>query len=374
MMERKHCNFIKEYRSIQSILIITLLGITMAGLYGQKKPADPLKPVISNLPAANPSEVGMRMDTISHLLELIRQTNHPDFRGLIVFKNNKLVVEEYFNTFWRATIEDIRSAGKSITGILAGIAIDQGLISSVDQRLDAFFPAFSNHKGQPIRIRDLLAMSSGLDADDNNNNSPGNFTNWVLEDDWIQFAQTLPEVFPPGSRYVYNDVCPMLIGEIIQKASGMTLATFAEKYLFAPLGIEEYYWYSAPNGHTVPMGNLYLSTLDFAKIGLLLLNEGMWMGSRVVNQQWIQQLSKPRFDLSSIDPFAQGYGNFWFTGTKVWKGKSIPYYYASGNGGNLLFIVPEFQMVVALTSTAYGQGYGHFRGHRIFETILHAIN
>lgn len=111
----------------------------MAGLYGQKKPADPLKPVISNLPAANPSEVGMRMDTISHLLELIRQTNHPDFRGLIVFKNNKLVVEEYFNTFWRATIEDIRSAGKSITGILAGIAIDQGLITSVDQRLDAFF-------------------------------------------------------------------------------------------------------------------------------------------------------------------------------------------------------------------------------------------
>lgn len=346
---------------------------------GQGNLADPLKPPVLALPGADLASVKMSQDTITRLIQLINTTPPNDFRGMVVIKDNKLVVEEYFNTYWRETIHDIRSAGKSVTSLLLGIAIEKGLVKDTEQSIYDFFPgpefiqpAKDEHRD--IKIKHLLMMSSGLNADDNDEHSPGNSSNWLTKEDWVDFAISLPMIFTPGERYVYNDVCPMLIGAIIEEASGKKLSDFANENLFSPLGIREVYWYTAANGRTGPMGNLYISTLDFAKIGQLLINKGVWEGKTIVSPTWINEISKKRFDISKEDPFADAYGYFWFFTTKEVNGKKYDCMYASGNGGNLLFIVPGENLVVSLTSSAYGQGYGHQRSHNIFTYLLNSMN
>jgi CubicO group peptidase (beta-lactamase class C family) len=315
---------------------------------------------------------------VQEMIELIRTTPPNDFRGLVVMKDGKVVLEEYFNTYWRDTVHDIRSAGKSVTALLLGVAIDKGLVKDVDQSIRDFFPRMQSAApgADPyakITIAHLLTMSSGLDADDGDEKSPGNALHWMSRDDWAKFAMTLPIRAEPGTKWVYSDVCAMLTGAIIERVSGMKLSDFARQNLFEPLGIREYYWYTGKGGNTGAAGNLYISTLDFAKIGQLVLDGGRWQGKQLVSQNWIREIARKRMDISNTNPFSQGYGYFWWLSEKNIDGRAYSVFYASGNGGNVLFIVPQEHLVVSLTSSAYGQGYGHQRAHNVFALILKAI-
>jgi CubicO group peptidase (beta-lactamase class C family) len=362
----------KYYTTAIIVLLISLSS------HAQRRLVDPLEPEVPNLTRKDPTAAGLNPDTLSRLNRVINTTPPNDFRGLVVIKDNMLVVEDYFNTYWRETIHDIRSAGKGVTALLLGIAIDKGLVKSTEQRIYDFFPAPkffqpANDGHREIKIKHLLAMSSGLNADDNDENSPGGTGNWLMADNWVNFTISLPMIFKPGQKYVYNDICPMLVGAIIEETSGMKLADFARENLFEPLGIREVYWYTAPNGRTGPMGNLYVTALDFAKIGLLVLNKGRWNGEMIVSPYWIDAIYKTRIDISKDDPFATSYGHFLFGTTKEVNGKKYECFYASGNGGNLLFVVPSENLVVSLISSAYGQGYGHRRSHNIFEIVLRSL-
>lgn len=337
-----------------------------------------LRSPLLELPAQSPKDAGLDPDTLQAMLSLVRITPPADFRGLVVIKGGRLVVEEYFHTYWRETIHDVRSAGKSITALLLGIAIDKRLIASEEQRLSEFFPGMrpggaSADAFADITLRHLLTMSSGIDADDADDRSPGQTSRWLNREDWVRYALALPMRSTPGEKWVYTDISPMLIGAVIEKVSGMRLADFAREHLFTPLGIREYYWYTGRGGRTGPMGNLYLSTLDFAKLGQLMLRNGQWQGRQVVSTRWTRALSAQRFDISGTNPFATGYGYMWYQGVRVVNGHKYEYHFASGNGGNVLIVLPELDMVVALTSSAYGQGYGHQRTQNIFESILRSI-
>lgn len=355
-----------------------IIVLTITNCLGQNNFSDKLKPPIPELPKTDFTSAGIISDSISNLIKLINTTPPNDFRGMIIIKDNKLVLEEYFNTYWRETIHDIRSAGKSITSLLLGIAIDKGLIKNVEQSVYGFFTK-TGYTSPPkdahldIKIKNLLSMSSGLSADDNSN-SPGSTANWLIKNDWVNFTTSLPMIFKPGEKYVYNDVCPMLIGAIIEEVSGQKLADFANDNLFKPLGIKEFYWYTAPNGKTGPMGNLYVSALDFSKIGQLVLNKGKWQDKQIVSSSWINELLQKKIEVSKDDPFASGYSYLWFLGSKEVKGHKIEYVYASGNGGNNVFVVPSQNLVVCLTSSAYGQGYGGFRSQNIFKFILESLS
>ena len=159
-------------------------------------------------------------------------------------------------------------------------------------------------------------MSSGLDADTDNSDSPGHAVHWVAENNWVEHALNLPMAFNSGEKWVYNDICAMLTGAIIQEVSGKNLAEFAEEHLFTPLGIKEYYWYTGPNNRTGAMGNLYITVLDFAKIGWLVSNKGKWNGQQIISEKWISEISKKHLDLSAIGSFAR---LLWIY--VVWEGK-----------------------------------------------------
>lgn len=345
--------------------------------HGQTDLSTKLKKPLPEIPTIELAEAGFNPDSINNLIQMIDSVPPEDFRGMVVIKDGKLVIEEYFNTYWRETIHDIRSAGKSITALLLGIAIDEGLVQGLEQSVIDFFPKekypTASEDYQKIKVKHLLDMSSGLDADTGDPNSPGHSVQWIANDQWIDYLLNIPLVSTPGEKWVYADINALLIGKIIEQASGKTLADFAKEKLFTPLNIREFYWYKNASGTTGAMGNLYLPTLDFAKIGLLVLNKGKWNGKEIVSEGWIGEISKRRVDISSNNPFADYYGLMWYKSERMINDVKYEYLFASGNGGNLLAVFPSQNMVICLTSSAYGQGYGHGRSNNIMKFILSSM-
>lgn len=327
------------------------------------------------LPTAQPAEVGFKEDSIHNLVQLIRDTPPRDFRSLVVIKDDKLVVEAYFHTFWRNSLHDIRSAGKSITAMLLGIAIDRGLVNSVEDPIYDYLnidPPTPKHAA--MKIKHLLSMTSGLDADSDDPGTPGQAGQWMGLDDWDDYIQKVPMARAPGERWVYADLNSQFIGTIIEKASGMNLSAFAKKQLFGPLDIEEYYWQQNKAGSTVASGNLFMTGLDFAKLGWLVLRQGQFQGKQLISQTYLREMTDKQLSIPE-DYFGVpvDYGYLWYTRTRQFAGKEVTYHYASGNGGNYIMVIPGENMVISLMSSAYGPYHGHYRSNLIFQKVMEAL-
>lgn len=335
-------------------------------------------PSVPGLPPGNWEAAGFHPDSVENLLQKIGDTRNRDFRGLVVLKDNKLVIEYYDNTFWRNHIHDIRSAGKSVTSMLLGVAIQEGLINNLDQSVASFFPKekypFIHEDYKKIKLKYLLDMVSGIDADTDDSRTPGNASNWIAKDNWKDYILQVPAIREPGEKWVYADINPVLISLIIEEVSGKSLKDYAQEKLFAPLGITELYWYTNTSNQTGGAGNIYISTLDFAKLGAVVLNGGQWQGQQLLDPAYNQQILQDKnYELPEEWSFADTYGMLWYKAKRTYGNETVEFVYASGNGGNYLILVPEENMVVALTSGAYGQGYGHGRARAIFEMLIGAL-
>lgn len=329
-------------------------------------------------PTISPEDAGFNKDSIQNLLTALDETPHRDFRGLVVMKEDKIVLEAYYNTFWRKTIHDIRSAGKSITALLLGVAIKEGLIKDLDQTVYSLFSEKKNPSINPdykkITLRHLLDMSSGLDADTDDPRTPGQAGQWIGKDDWKDYLLNVPLKTRPGQQWVYADIHALLIGLAIEEASGMSLRDYARQKLFTPMDIEQVYWYTNAANQTGAAGNLYITTLDFAKLGLLVLNKGRWYGDQLIDPGFMKELLEhQKFNLTDYFPFADAYGFLWYKSSRTYGKKKLDYLFASGNGGNHLIVVPEERLVIALTSSAYGPGYGQGRSYTIMTKLLEAL-
>lgn len=359
------------------ILILSLFLFSCSIVQSQTQ--DKITPKSTELPFTSLEVAGFNRDSIESLVDAIYATPHKDFRGLVVIKDNHIIIEEYFNTFWINTVHDIRSAGKSVTALLLGIAMKEGLIESLDQSVYSLFSESKNPSinkdYKKIKLRHVLDMSSGLDADTDDSRTIGQAGNWIEKNDWKEYLLNVPLKSQPGKNFVYADINAMLIGLAIEEASGMSLKDYAQEKLFDPLGIKQVYWYTNAANQTGAAGNLYLTALDFAKLGMLLTNEGNWRNQQILNADYVESLIRTK-NPSISDWFfmADTYGMFWYKASRTFGGKNIDYVFASGNGGNHLIVVPEENMVIALTSSAYGPGYGQRRSFAILSKILSALD
>ncbi|MEM9821436.1 MAG: serine hydrolase [Bacteroidota bacterium] len=356
---------------MRSLLLLSFLYLSTL-CHGQRK-------AIPELPVMDVEKAGFNRDSIDALIEGIDNLQRRDFRGLIVIKDNHLVVEHYSNSFWRNHIHDIRSAGKSITSLLLGVAIKEGLVQNLDQQVYSFFPKEKyptiHEDYKKVKIKHLLDMSSGLDADSDNWETPGNAGQWIAKDEWLTYLLGIPLVKAPGTRWVYADINAALIGAIIEERSGMSLRDFAKEKVFGPLGITEYYWFTNAANQTVAAGNLYLSTLDFAKLGTLVANKGKWGDQQIVQTDYVERLLQHKvFELSDYNPLADQYAMLWYKSKRNFGTKTVDYLWASGNGGNHLVVIPEENMVIAVTSGAYRQWYPHLRAYAILGKLVNALN
>ena len=334
---------------------------------------------VSNLPFVNPEELGFSQDSLNALDDLIDNFEQSDYRALIVIKDNKLAIEYYYNSFWRNHIHDIRSAGKSITSLLLGVAIQEGFIeNNLNQDVYSFFskqkyPSI-NEGYRRVKLIHLLNMTSGLDADSDNSDTPGNAGKWMAQDEWVNYLLSISLTREPGTKWVYADINAVLVGAIIEEQTGMSLKDFAKQYVFDPLEIKEFYWYTNASNQTGGAGNLYISSLDFAKLGYLVLNEGKWGNEQIVNSNYIGQLINQNSNaIGEYNPLADGYGMLWYKSKRKFGTEEVGYLWASGNGGNHLVIVPEKNIVIAMTSGAYGNWYPHKRAYNILGKVFQSL-
>ncbi len=274
--------------------------------------------------------------------------------SMLLLRNDTLVLDQYFGSYNLVRTHDLRSATKSITSLLTGIAIDQGFIRSIDDPIHLYLKAYAavQNTATPktrITIRNLLTMSSGLDCNDRKSNSPGNEEKMYKKQDWNKFILELPVVHAPGDTSLYCTGGVVLLGQIIQNASGMKLDAFAAKYLFGPLGITQYQWNYFNDQKEVDCGgHLYLTPRDMAKIGLLVANQGMWKQKRVVSTNWIQQSTTKQTQVDRLD-----YGFLWWRFTFQLHEKTVDVITASGNGGQYIFIIPSLSIVAVFTGENY---------------------
>ena len=320
--------------------------------------------------AASPS---LRTDpALDRVLATFDQDEHPDLRGVVVLRDGRVVAERYYNGETADTLHDVRSAGKSVTALLLGIAIDRGKIRSVADPVSAYWPESSGSAIGDVVLSDVLTMRSGLAAFDDDPASPGNEDKLDEAADPLAFLRAVPRADSPGSRYRYNSLTAYTAGVVVAKATGGTMTDFARSSLFGPLGITRWSWAADAAGYTKGQGNLSLTTRGFATIGEMVRGKGLYRGRRIVSAGWIRDALAPRVAIADSDPYADGYGYFWYSKVQQIGGKPVAVSFASGNGGNKIYVIPSRHMVVAITSSAYGRGYGQRRSETILKAILSA--
>lgn len=280
--------------------------------------------------------------------------------ALVIVKDEKIVFEEYFNGYTADSLHDIRSAGKSITSALVGIAIKKDFIASDEETIiENFKPDYSidhlSPEKEQIQIKHLLTMSAGWDCDDWNENSLGNTMHLPGLPDDFGFILNLPMIKSNGESFSYCSGGANLLGEIIRRKSQMSLKDFANKYLINRIGITNNEWFIAPDPQNYEFsgGGNFLRPRDLARFGLLYLNGGQWQGEQVIPKEWIRKSTEKQIETGDDGD----YGYLWWIKKYRFKNRVVNGFEASGNGGNKITVVPELNMVIILTGSAYGSEY-----------------
>jgi CubicO group peptidase (beta-lactamase class C family) len=294
--------------------------------------------------------------------------------SVVVIKNGKLLLEEYFNGADRSTLHDTRSVGKSFASALIGLAIKEKHLKSEAQTLSEFYALkdFKNWSPEKERIslRDLLTMSSAFDGSDSNDDSPGNEEKMYPTENWVKFALDLPvdRNRVNGKQWDYFTAGVVLLGDILDKSVPGGLEKFAREQLFAPLGITNYQWQYTPQKVVNTAGGLAMSSLDLAKFGQLYKNNGSWERRPILPPTWVAQSLSHHLPIPERENEFYGY-LFW---NKTYSIGSDRYeaYYASGNGGNKIVIFKDQPLVIVITSTAFNTPYAHPQADKIINDYL----
>jgi CubicO group peptidase (beta-lactamase class C family) len=262
---------------------------------------------VLDLSHAPPESVGMSTQRLADMDALARSGELKKITSLLVARHGRLVHETYLEGD-AATLRDTRSATKTITGMLAGIAVDAKLLPGVSTKVLPFFsekgPARNpDARKDAITVEDLLTMSSILECDDWNEFSRGNEERMYVVEDWARFVLDLPvKGFPSGQEpatqpygrdFSYCTAGVVTLGAVVQKAVKEPLDTFARERLFAPLGIERADWVYSPLGLPMGGGGLRLTSRDFLRLAQLLLNGGAWGGKRILSEAWVKETLRP---------------------------------------------------------------------------------
>jgi CubicO group peptidase (beta-lactamase class C family) len=297
---------------------------------------------------------------IENLLARIRDHTYKNISGVVIVKNGQLVVEEYFPRDDQGTeLQQLHSVTKSVTSILIGIAIEQGLIRGVDEKISTFFPEyadlFSSDEKAELSLKNFLSMSAGLAWDEWNylyTDPRNDAVQTRMRADPIRYVLEKPIAATPGAKFVYNSGVSMVLGEIIRKVSSLRADKFAERYLFEPLGISNYKWTIIANDVVETGGGLFLRPRDLAKLGQLFLNGGRWQERPMIGESWIKESTTNHAGAMKLPLWMQaadGYGYHWWLGSLKAGDNEIRFYSARGRGGQYLAIIPDCQLVTVVT-------------------------
>ena len=298
---------------------------------------------------STPEMENMNTPMLNEMMNVISEERLP-IDSLIIIRNGQIVKEEYPSSLVNQDKKyKLYSATKSITSALIGIAIQEGYIEGVDQKILDYFPdriITDLDQRQEITIKHLLTMTAGYRWGNN-----GTGTGMRTSADPVQYVLDKPMVQTPGTVYNYGDGAPFLLGAILSKATGMSVPEFAKEYLFDPLNITDVFWESNRDQYFAASG-LHLRPRDMAKIGQLFLNDGKWGDEQIISQEWVMEstqthVSGPGF-MAGEEFFVDGYGYLWWTYT------DNGVYYASGMYEQRIYVCPDLELVVVFTAHNLG--------------------
>lgn len=302
----------------------------------------------------NISSNGIEVALFEKFLNALNAQNHK-LHSMLIIKNNKLVFEEYFNDYTKDKRQDLRSTTKSVISLLVGIALEQGIINSIDDPISQYLEEFNSPKNpdprkSKITLRHLMNMSSGMECNDWDPKSKGQEDKLYKKKNWIQFMANLPMASDPGTNSFYCTGGVILTAEIIERTSGMPLNEYAQKYLFNPLGISDLNWGHTNKKKVIMAGQrLYMLPRDMAKIGQLLLNKGSWNNKQIIPEQWVDNISEAETQITGL-----GYGLLWWKLPFFIKdSKRVTSVDATGNGGQYILTFPEYDLIAIFTGGAY---------------------
>ena len=274
--------------------------------------------------------------------------------GLLVVKNSHLIAERYFN---KGSVEQkarVQSVTKSIISAMAGIALDQAFLSSVDQKMIDFFPEVADKITDPrkkqITIRHLLQMRAGYPWEE----SDPELWKGLLSGHYPLLIEQFPLVSDPGTKFHYSNLTSNWLGIIIDRVCGMNLKAYAEKHLFSHLDVKAGEWGQDAEGHNNGCGDLHLTARDAAKFGLLYLNDGVYDGNQIVPADWVhhslQTYSVNEAFVKRVGDFSDiGYGYHW------WSANVGRHHvnFAWGHGGQLIVLLDAFGLSIVVTAQPF---------------------
>jgi CubicO group peptidase (beta-lactamase class C family) len=303
---------------------------------------------------STPEEQGLNPALVAELY--LNATELETIYSLLVIKNGYLIAEGYFNDGSIEQLSARHSATKSYTSALVGIAMEQGCLSSLDQKMMDFFPEFANqvHATDPrkeqITIRHLLQMRAGYPYDSTDYYGDILFLsgNWR----WLPHLVDFPLVNDPGTEANYSNVTSHILGVIVQRACDTDLKSFAQKHLFEPTGAELGNWTRDLDDYNWGWGEIYVTARDMAKFGLLYANDGKFHGAQVIPADWVhdslQIYSEDAWITKKIGKYFKdnGYGYQWWSAS---VGKH-DFNFAWGHGGQLIILLDKLDMIIVTTA------------------------
>lgn len=348
-----------------------------------------LKLLVNRVPAINFSKIaldiikpydGLTVSTenfdrkkIIQLKGEIEADVYKHITSVVVIRNGKILVEEYFNGSSRDSLHDVRSVGKSFTSSLMGIALEEGYLKTTKQTLNNFFnlKKFDNYSDakKNTSLQELLTMSSRFNGDDADGNSPGQEDNMYPATNWLKFAVDLPlDTIKYKGQWHYFTAGMIILGEILNKVVPAGLQAYAEKSLFKPLGISNYKWEYTPQKVINTAGGIQMNALDFGKYGQLYKNNGTWMGKQILTAEWVRET----FARHKVIPGRTNeyYGYLFWNKTYQVNNKKYETYYCAGSGGNKVFVFKNQPLVVVVTAEAYGTSYEHSQVDSMMEKYI----
>ena len=281
--------------------------------------------------------------------------------AFLVIHDDKLLYERYFNGYDQRSLNTSFSMAKSFASSLVGIAIDEGHIKSVDEPITNYIPELlkKDKRFKSITIRNLLTMSSGIKYEEGATlpwSEAADDTKTYYSTDLRELALNSQIEGKPAQYFEYNNYNPLLVGMIIERATGMHVARYLQQKLWKPMGMEaDGSWSldSKNDGFEKMESGVNARARDFARFGMLFAKEGNWREKQLVSRGWVEESTRPD---TTMDP-SQDYQYFWWVNTP--NGKN--HFSAQGNYGQYIYVAPEKDLVIVRLGKEEGEkGYGYW--------------